>query len=621
MEITFLNLKESQVQAIAELEQHLNLHSTSDAAVKVTVAEGEELSVCGTKQNVTVTYRREHELYRALSHLPDFLKDGTELHETGIYKMLCYMGDCSRNAVYNLPTAKQMIRYLALMGYDSMMLYTEDTYELPEYPSFGHMRGRYSEAELKELDDYAAMFGIELIPCIQTLAHLATALRWPDFNGYKDNDDVLLVGDERTYKFVEAAIVRCRKCFRSNRINIGMDEAFQIACGQYLKRNGYKKPSDVMLEHLEKVVAICHQYGYQPMIWSDMFFRMQFNGAYRVATGELLQEVVDKVPNGVDLVYWDYYSMNVELFSHMLDCHGQFRNPVLFAGGAWKWYGFGAHNRFSLKSSKMQLDECAKRGIDRIIVTSWGDDGAEASQFSAIASVLYFAERCYCKNVDDSWLDRRALQCLQIGFDDLLAFDLPDELPETSVDVTDVPTNPGKYLLYNDPLERLADCHYCPETAGAAYAEHAERLMALKGQAIFGYAFETLGCLCSILAVKCDLGTRLYQAYQAKDVDAIKTIANTDIPSVIANLEQFIDVFRRQWYRENKTFGFVTQEIRLGGLLERMRSVKQRLESFLNGTIDRIEELEYAPVPLLAKQQGKYVKLNTWHKDVTAGVL
>ena len=106
------------------------------------------------------------------------------------------MGDCSRNAVYNISTAKQMIRYLARMGYDSMMLYTEDTYELPGYPYFGHMRGHFSETELTELDNYATMFGIELIPCIQTLAHMSTALRWPDFDGYKDSEDILLVGDE-----------------------------------------------------------------------------------------------------------------------------------------------------------------------------------------------------------------------------------------------------------------------------------------------------------------------------------------------------------------------------------------------------------------------------------------
>lgn len=282
------------------------------------------------------------------------------------------MGDCSRNAVYNISTAKQMIGYLARMGYDSMMLYTEDTYELPDYPYFGHMRGRFSETELTELDDYATMFGIELIPCIQTLAHMSTALRWPDFDGYKDSEDILLVGDERTYQFVETAIRQCRKCFRSKRINIGMDEAHLIACGEYLKRNGYRKPSDVMLEHLQCVFKICQDADFAPMIWGDMFFRMAFDGKYYITEGNIPADVIAKVPKGLTLIYWDYYSMNPELVHHMLECFAQFNNPYIFAGGAWKWYGFGAHNRFSIKSTDLQLNECEKMGVNQIIVTSWG---------------------------------------------------------------------------------------------------------------------------------------------------------------------------------------------------------------------------------------------------------
>ena len=124
--------------------------------------------------------------------------------------MLCYMADVSRNAVLNMNGAKEMIRILAAMGYDSLMLYSEDTYEVPEYPYFGRMRGRYSAEELREIDDYADMFGIEVIPCMQTLAHLATALRWPGLNSIVDCNDIMLVGDERTYTFVRACLTAAR---------------------------------------------------------------------------------------------------------------------------------------------------------------------------------------------------------------------------------------------------------------------------------------------------------------------------------------------------------------------------------------------------------------------------
>ena len=84
---------------------------------------------------------------------------------------LTFMLDCSRNAVMKLDSLKRLIRYLACMGYNGLMLYTEDTYEVKDYPYFGYLRTPYKEEDIKEIDAYCKLFGIELIPCIQTLAH------------------------------------------------------------------------------------------------------------------------------------------------------------------------------------------------------------------------------------------------------------------------------------------------------------------------------------------------------------------------------------------------------------------------------------------------------------------
>ena len=44
------------------------------------------------------------------------------------------MADCSRNAVINVASAKQMIEVLALMGYSTFELYMEDTYQIEGQP-------------------------------------------------------------------------------------------------------------------------------------------------------------------------------------------------------------------------------------------------------------------------------------------------------------------------------------------------------------------------------------------------------------------------------------------------------------------------------------------------------
>ena len=619
--ITLCSVDPALLQPTSELCPEVGLELVGEGGIPDTAVAGDLLSVEPDGAGIRVTYRRRNEWFRALTYIRQVLESGTGVAETGVCRMLCYLADCSRNAVPTVETVRLLIRCLARMGYDSMMLYTEDTYTLPDYPHFGYRRGRYTDAELRGLDDYADSYGIELIPCIQTLAHLATALRWEDFRGYCDTEDILLVGDERTYRFVESALRQCASCFRSRRINIGMDEASLIGCGEYRHRNGYHAPSDVMLEHLGRVVELCRQAGFRPMMWSDMFFRMAFGDSYYVREGHIPAEVIRQVPAGVELIYWDYYSLDPALVNHMLDCHKQFSaNRTLFAGGAWKWCGFGADNRFSRAAAEVQLAACASHGIDSVILTAWGDDGAEASQLSMLATMLSYAEHCYAGRGDDAWLDLRSRQCFGLPLEALMAFDLPDSLPETRADMR-CGLNPSRYLFYNDPLERLADRHFVRETAPAAFRANAERLLALSEAGLVGYALRTLGLLCAVLAKKCDLGWRLSEAYEVGDRAALRQLAEVEIPDILAGTEEFLMVYRAQWYRENKAFGFSTQELRIGGLEKRLESTRDRVLAYLGGSVSAIPELEEPVLPIRAKYDGRYINCGLWREIVSPGVL
>ena len=613
----------SLLRGASEIAPMLGLR-LSASGVRVEARQGDELSLRRGEEGIVLTYRRKNEFFRGLSLLGKAISSGDQV-ETGNPEMLCYMADVSRNAVLSIDGAKKMIRLLAAMGYDSLMLYTEDTYEVPEYPYFGRMRGRYSADEIKEIDDYADMFGIELIPCMQTLAHLATALRWPGLSSMTDCGDILLVGDEKTYTFIRACLETCRRLFRSKRINIGMDEAHMLGRGRYLSRNGYRPAPEIMLEHLDRVAKICAEIGYEPMMWSDMFFRMAFGGAYRVREGERAPEIMAKVPENVTLVYWDYYSLDRQIFDHMIECHLKFNNPVIFAGGAWKWSGFAPHNAFSLASTKLQLDSCAEHGVGSVIVTGWGDNGGEASQFSTLPTMLYFAERLYTQGeAPAELLEERSRTLFGMGFDELMLLDLPNALPGTAPGELSHPVCPCKYLLFNDPLEGLMDRHVGPE-APKYYADAAERLLTHAKDERWGYLFNTLGLLCDLLADKCDLTVRIRNAYLAGDRPAVRRLAHEDIPVVLSKLEAFTAAFRSQWYAENKTFGFSSQEQRLGGLRARLESTALRLEGWLSGEIGRIEELEQPLLSCDGRAEGDtrtpYVNYNNWNATVTAGLL
>ena len=169
------------------------------------------------------------------------------------FKTFGTMLDCSRNAVMTAESVKRWIDLTAKLGCNTLHLYMEDTYEVDGQPYFGHLRGRYSKAELKQIDAYAAAHGMQVILCIQTLAHVNALFHWPVYREIRDAADILLTGDERTYALVDGMFRTLRECLRTNIVNIGMDEADLLGLGQYLTLHGYRDRFSILMEHLRKV--------------------------------------------------------------------------------------------------------------------------------------------------------------------------------------------------------------------------------------------------------------------------------------------------------------------------------------------------------------------------------
>ena len=132
------------------------------------------------------------------------------------------MLDMSRNGVMKVDVLKKYVDYLSLFGYNMLQLYTEDTYEVNGEPYFGHLRGGYTKNELKEIDAYCQNKGIELIPCIQTLAHLRTIFKWFAYTDINDTADILLIDEPRTYQLIDNIFATLAECFTTRKIHIGI---------------------------------------------------------------------------------------------------------------------------------------------------------------------------------------------------------------------------------------------------------------------------------------------------------------------------------------------------------------------------------------------------------------
>ena len=300
------------------------------------------------------------------------------------------MADCSRNAVLTMEAVKRYIDQLAALGMNLLMLYTEDTYEVPEYPAFGYLRGGYSQKDLREIDDYAASMGVELVPCIQTLAHMAQFLQWQEAAHLKDLPDVLLIDEPETYAFIEAEIRSVSSCVRSRRIHIGMDEAHGVGLGRYYAKHGPTDRFELLSRHVARVSDICKKYGVEPMMWSDMFFRLgSKKNDYYDMESVVPQSVIDSLPP-VGMVYWDYYHTEEAFYDHMLTQHARMGQQTIFAGGNWTWSGFLPQVKKTEATMYPALRACAKHQVDTVFATMWGDDGAETNTMLASSLLPWY---------------------------------------------------------------------------------------------------------------------------------------------------------------------------------------------------------------------------------------
>lgn len=524
------------------------------------------------------------------------------------------MADLSRNAVMQPQAIRRLIRLSALMGYRFVGLYLEDTIQLEGEPYFGYQRGAMTPQELRELDRYAAGLGVELRPYLQTLAHLNQIMRYQRYDAINDTGDILLAGDEGTYRLLDRLLQTVSRCFTTRRVNIGMDEAALVGAGRYLERNGYRPRIEILQEHLDRVLELCGRYGLQPQMWSDMFFNLAY-GSYDKAAEGAPARCQPKIPPQVELAFWDYFHVGQARYETMLQKHKQMAGRVAFAGGAWKWSGFTPSNAFSIRAGQDALNACIKEQVDSVVITAWGDNGAEASMFS-ILPVLY-ADAALAWGQPE---ERAGFATLTgIPFGDFLELDRPSRFSDDPA----VHGNASKFLLYNDPLLGTFDS-LVPEQAGEFYARAAQALARVEaGAGEYALLFATQRTLSLVLEEKADLGRAIKRAYDAGDRAQLEQIVRQRIPRLLERLDAFARALEDQWRAENKAFGFEVQDLRLGGLRRRIQQTGARLERYLSGATDRIEELEGERLPFAYFDDSRIETLNynLWAFNATPAVL
>jgi hexosaminidase len=556
------------------------------------------LRIAQEQGNLQVTYGRKIDAFRALGRLLG-MEEASSLEEACKFDMLGVMIDCSRNGVMTVSAVKDFLCRSALMGINMLHLYCEDTYVVPDEPYFGYLRGGYAFDEMKEIDDHAYSLGIEVIPCIQTLSHLDQILQWPPYRELEDMPGVILTGDERTYALMEKMVAAASAPFRSKRINLGMDEAFEVGEGRYKQIHGERPKIDILNEHVARMRDICEAQGLRPTIWGDMHFVVSSpNREYYDKEIVFPDDFGERIPKGVDFVYWDYYHQDIETYLEWIDRYRGIGLEPSFSCSAWTHVRLWASLQWAFKTISLGMEASRQKGLREAMISLWGDDGTEVDYYSALPAMQLFTEYGYADEVDMEHVGRNFRGSCGVNMDGFVEASKVDYFAFRT-DGGESFSNHSKWLLYQDLLLGLMDPQLEDFDLRGYYTDLTTELDAAAEEGGVASRLRYPAAIARVLSLKTHLRRDLRSAYLAGDKESLRELVDGDLAEVRKAVRALWKTYRDMWLSTYKPLGLEVVEQRYGGLMARLETASDRLNAYLAGEISNVVEPEHEPIRLL----------------------
>ncbi len=589
----------SYIEGLHLLAESLRL-TWSDDGIPLCAVRGDTLCIRREDGQIQVTYPTQVALYRAMSYIScaqAACKDGDSVELCAQFDEAGVMIDLSRGGVMTVESVKAYLRLMAMLGLNQLYLYMEDTYEIEGRPYFGYMRGRYTADELREIDTYAYTLGIEAIPHIQTLGHMSQYIKWDEALPMRDVGDILLVGCEKTYEFIEDAIRTVASVFRTKKIHLGMDEANTLGAGRYHALHGARERADIMAEHMERVRAITDKYGLSPIVYGDMFSSIAHRGGYTEQTYRTIRQML---PSNMSLVHWEYDSWQYDHYIKALKKSANMTDNLIYFGGIWTWFGHTCDTDMSIKAMDASLVACKDLGIRRVAQTLWFDDGCECNVFMSAAALAYYAEHVYdhTPSVTDAFKTRFA-HITGASFDAFMDMSYwHNDTASCQKEVFYVDRYFGKRHIWGDVLLGMMDEESRIKPMSEHYSALAERFAAEHTDVPLWQSMYTfVKDVCALLSQKCYLSEHLHTAYKTADRAFLSEARYVLLPRLADAYRKVCDEHRALWMATYKPFGFEVLDVRYGGMIQRIITARERLAHYLDGKLDMLAELSEPRLP------------------------
>jgi hexosaminidase len=293
------------------------------------------------------------------------------------YPLLEYRGwmdDISRGPIPTLDFLKKQVIILSEFKLNFFTLYTENTFQTTSYPDMAPQDALTPE-EIKELEQFAKRYHVQLIGNQQCFAHMEKILQNPFYHELADSPYNLNPGNPEIYSFLNQILKEEAACYSSPWFNINCDETEALGTGKgadYIAQVGVE---EAYSRHIDSLHGILSSYGKRMMMWGDI--ALKYN------------TIRERLPNDIIMLVWSY--VPADHFTEMIIPFKKAGFDFMVASGVSMWSTVFPSMESYLKNIANFARDGYNNGAMGLLNTAW-DDSGESLFNSAWHALIWGAE-------------------------------------------------------------------------------------------------------------------------------------------------------------------------------------------------------------------------------------
>lgn len=271
--------------------------------------------------------------------------------------------DISRGPVPTMDTIKQTLRRLSELKVNRFNLYIEHVFEFEKHPVIGPEGGSLTAAQIREIDDYARAYHIELVGGLQSFGHMYHILKHKQYSHLAEtpfNPWEITPARKESYRLLGDMFAEIAPAFSSKLFNISCDETWTLGTGRARRMVEEKGIEWTYAYHIRRVrEMLVQRHGKRVMMWADIALKHP--------------DIIEMLPMDIIFLPWNYNAR--ESFDDMLAPMRASGHDFIVCPGVSCWRRMFP----DIGVAETNIGNFARDGMKYramgVLNTTWDDDG------------------------------------------------------------------------------------------------------------------------------------------------------------------------------------------------------------------------------------------------------